>query len=392
MTDDPRRPKRRRGEGSLRKSTKGTGYEGRYTDADGFPKTVRGKTEDEARRRLTAALTARDTGGVTPGRQSTERFLTEWMTVYVNGNDKVRPTTRKTYDVAVRKWLIPNLGKVPVADLRPVHLTRLHDTMRESGKRPATIRAAHRVLSSALAAGVRSGDLVRNVATLVSPPSTDIRTVNGEPIVPPSVLDLGLILEYLRGDDLEPLYRLAIATGLRQGEALALRWRDLTLDENLTGRRNVVRITGTRDRTGKIVGPTKSKAGNRAVRLSPKLASIFEDHRRRMESYGRGVEDDDFVFTGPAGRPLLAETVRRHLYRTQQATGVRRFRWHDFRHGYVTRRLGAGHDVVKVSRSVGHAEVRTTTNIYDHVDPVDLDPLPEIDEVPTPILRVLDAG
>jgi integrase len=268
--------------------------------------------------------------------------------------------------------------------------------MAANGSSPGTIKTAHSTLSAALAAWVRSNPFHRvNVALLVTPPAKAVRTNRGEPIHLPTEGEILAILDHLRetADDLEPLYRLTIATGLRQGEAIGLRWSDLKgLAFHLTGETPSMTIRRTIDpQTGKP-GPTKSKAGTREVRISTALMTILGDHYRRLGAKGRKIGPDDYVFPGIGDAPLKADALRHHLYRVQAATGVESFRWHDFRHYLVTKRLARGDNATAVSRSVGHARVATTFDMYDQTSSVDLPPMDEPDVAPTPIVRVVEGG
>jgi integrase len=388
--------RRRPGEGTIRVRANGT-YEARYVDTEGRQRSIYRQTEDEVRRALTAAVAARDVG-VAVGddrRWTLGEYLEEWLETHVIDNPRKRPTTQRVYTSVVRVHLIPILGRVRMADLRDRHVRDLHRVMAANGSSPGTIKTAHSTLSAALAAWVRGNPFGRvNVALLVSPPSPDARTNRGEPIHLPTESDILAILERLRedADDLEPLYRLTIATGLRQGEALGLRWGDLTgLGFHLTGETPSLTIRRTIDPQTGIAGPTKSAAGTRTIRVSTALMTILGDHYRRLAARGEAVGDDDYVFPGKTpGAALKADALRAHLARVQAATGVDPFRWHDFRHYLVTKRLGRGDNPTAVSRSVGHARVATTVDMYDQTTSVDLDPMDEPDVPPTPILRVVD--
>lgn len=388
---------RRAGEGSIRQRANGT-YEARYVDPTGRTRSIYRKTEGEVRKALTAATAARDVGvDAAPSKQTVEQYLTEWLETHVEGNDKKRPTTQRAYASVVRVHLIPHLGRVRMTDLRDSHIRDLHRAMAKGGSSPGTIRTAHSTLSAALSAWVRANPFGRvNAALLVDPPSVPARTNRGKPIHLPSESDVLAILEHLRetADDLEPLYRLTIATGLRQGEAIGLRWGDLKgLAFHLTGERPTLTIRRTIDpQTGKP-GPTKSAAGTRTLQVSTALMTILGDHYRRLDSRGQSTGADDYVFPGlTPGAAMKADALRAHLGRVQRATGVDPFRWHDFRHYLVTKRLQRGDNPTAVSRSVGHASTATTTNMYDQTSTLDLAPMDEPDVAPTPILRRVEGG
>ena len=387
--------RRRPGEGSIRKRANGS-YEARYIDPAGVQRSLYRKTEDEARRALTAVTAARDEGvDAGPDRQTVEAYLGEWLSTHIIDNDRKRPATQRTYASNVRTHLIPILGRIRMTDLRDKHLRELHRAMAAKGSAPGTIRAVHQTLSAALAAWVRGNPRTRvNVALLVNPPTRPARSNRGEPIRIPTDEEIVSMLEHLRdtADDLEPLYRLTVATGLRQGEAMGLRWGDLRgLGFHLTGETPLMMVRRTIDPHTRKPGPTKSAAGVRTLRLSSGLMTILADHYRRMTAQGRPTTDDDYVFTDPDDYgPYSVDKLRAHLYRTQAAAGVEKFRWHDFRHYLVTKRLARGDNLTAVSRSVGHARVATTVDLYDQVAASDLAPLDELDAPPRRIVQAVE--
>jgi integrase len=232
------------------------------------------------------------------------------------------------------------------------------------------------VLRIALGRAVRQQVVVRNVAALV-----DMPPKSGWAMQP---LDVGQVRAFLaslagdpeRGvppDPREALYTVAIATGARQGELLALRWSDVDM---ATGVVNIRRSL----RRGAL-GPTKSSAGVRDVRLGGSALAVLRRHRaaqaqQRLQA-GRRWQDEDFIFTTATGRPLDARNVTRWLQQALERASLPRQRFHDLRHAYATIALAQGVDLAVVSKSLGHAQVSTSANIYMHWVPAMRDGIAE---------------
>jgi integrase len=117
--------------------------------------------------------------------------------------------------------------------------------------------------------------------------------------------------------------------------------------------------------------------------------AILADHLRRQAAAGRPTGPDDYVFQNPDDLgPIHTDHLRDHLYRTQAAVGVPKFRWHDFRHYVISARLAKGDDMLAISRWAGHSRLSTTADLYGHADAVDVEPWDGTD-APAPRLRVV---
>ena len=379
--------RRRRGLGGVRDRKRGVAsrWEARWTDEAGRPQHSYHPTEAAAKDALIEALSDRVAGLPVQRRMTVAAWLTEWHSTHVDG--VMRPTTARLYGGMIANHLVPELGRLQLTELRDTHVRQLHRSMAKAGLSERTIAAAHATLSSALSQAMSSVDLKRNVAKLVSPPRAKPRVDrDGQTMHVPSDDDLLRVLDATAGSDLEPLLRLMIATGMRQGEALALSWSDLTISHQLTGLKPRVRISATVDPVTGLLGPTKTRESARTIRLSVALADILNDHRRRMAARGWSSDDAAPVFVNEAGNRLGADSLRQQLKRACARAGVQPFSPHAIRHRYATTRLTAGDAPLSVSRSMGHTRVSTTHDLYGHGDGSDLAPLDELDARPANVL------
>ena len=233
---------------------------------------------------------------------------------------------------------------------------------RRGASRPTTHAVRLRVLRIALGRAVKSGRVVRNVATLVDPPAKARREMQ------PLSARPGADVRRRRSaaDRFGQLYGVAIATGMRQGELLALRWSDVDLDDGTVTVRHTLAAT-----TGELAEPKTDRA-RRTLRSAVAVAMLREQRRRQLEerlAAGRSWQDGDFVFTTPDRD--AARLPERHpgLQAALAAAGLPHQRFHDLRHAYATLMLEDGEELAVVSRTLGHADLSTTADVYAHLTP-----------------------
>src|SRR5215217_9643492 len=246
--------RRGNGEGSITRRNDEL-YMARYTveTATGVKrKTLYAKTRKDASEKLTEAL-AQTQKGITAdaGAMTVAVFLERWLEDTVRGS--VRQSTFDRNESLCRKHLVPALGRKKLKTLDPADVQRFYRAKLDSGLSNATVRKLHVVLHKALKQAVRWGLVPRNVTDEVDPPK-----IHKEEVRPLTNEQARKLLDTVRGDRFEALYVVAIQSGLRQGELLALRWEDVDLE----ARALQVRRTLTRDGSKLTVGPTKtSKVG-----------------------------------------------------------------------------------------------------------------------------------
>lgn len=177
------------------------------------------------------------------------------------------------------------------------------------------------------------------------------------------------LLDVIRGDRLEALYTVALAVGLRQGEALGLRWEDVDLDAGMMNVRHALqRVDGRL-----VLVEPKSHTSRRTIALPAGTVAALREHRRRQLEErvlaGRRWQDQDLTFTTTIGTPLDGTAVTKRFQRLLAYAGLPRQRFHDLRHACASLLLAQGVHPRVVMEVLGHSQISLTMNTYSHVIP-----------------------
>jgi integrase len=275
------------------------------------------------------------------------------------------PSTVETYTIAVNKWIIPHLGGVRLQAIDPAMVSQFLGAMLAEGRSPKYVRNIHGVLRKALADARRLGLVRTNAAADVELPTVrrgEMRAWDGE--------QLGRFLRRVESDRLGPLWRFIIATGVRRGEALGVRWSDIDIDAGTVSLRRSRVVAG-----GRVVeGPTKTKAGERSIALDSVTVAVLRSWKstqaaeRLVMGAGWGNEVG-LVFTQPDGTPLYPQTITAAFKRIAIELGIPTIGVHGLRHSSATMMLASGISPKVVSQRLGHANVSITLDTYSHVLP-----------------------
>lgn len=280
--------------------------------------------------------------------------VAKWLTHWVENiaAPTVRPNTAVGYRVAVYKHLIPGVGSHRIDRLEPEHLESLYARMMGSGSAAGTAHQAHRTVRTALNEAVRRGHVGRNPAVLAKPPR-----LTDEEIEPLTIGETQRILATAAGRRNSTRWALALSLGLRQGEALGLKWTDLDLASGrLTIRRNRLRPAWAhgcggdcghkpghcpqRINTRPDAAETKSRAGRRSIGLPSQVVTLLRAHQTEQERERAAArqlwKDGGWLFADPTGNVLSLRTDTQNWKDLLKAAGVRDARLHDARHTAAT--------------------------------------------------------
>lgn len=354
--------KRGNGEGNIYHRKDGR-WETRMSLPDGKRKSFFGKTRQDAARKLAEATRDRDKGMLpVPQKETVGQFLMRWLES--SAKPSVRPATHESYSDLIRLHLVPELGRHRLAQLSPQHVQDMMGRKLAAGLSPRRVQYMRSVLRVALNQALRWGLVVRNVATLVESPRVVSPEVN--PLTPEQAR---MLLEAMQGDRLETLYSVVLAVGLRQGEALGLRWQNVDLDVGtLRVAVSLQRIKGEYQ----LVEP-KSPRSKRTILLPKMAVAALRAHRKRQleEQLRAGAEWENWglVFTTVWGRPLHGSVVTHRFQRLLYRAGLRHMRFHDLRHACASLLLAQGVSPRMIMEILGHSQISLTMNLYSHILP-----------------------
>jgi integrase len=354
--------KRGNNEGSVSRRSDGL-WEARITLEGGKRKSFYAKTRQEAARKLAAALRDQDAGLPALGsKQTVGQYLQSWLEA---AKPTIRARTWRTYEMFVRVHIVPALGSISITKLTAQQVQLLYARKLEEGLSTTSVHHLHAVLHRAFDAALRLGVVQRSVLDMVEVPRMrhhEMKTLSEE--------QAQQLLAAAQGERLEALYVLALATGMRQGEMLALRWHDVDLE----GASLQVRATVHYTKGGYLFTEPKTKYSRRRIALPHIVVEALREHRVRQLTerleVGPAWEDMDLVFPNPVGKPIDGVSMVKHrFYPLLERAGLPRIRFHDLRHTAATLLLGRSINPKVVSEMLGHSHVSVTLSIYSHVMP-----------------------
>jgi integrase len=347
----------------------GTGSDRRQTRRRGFA------TRRAAQAELTRILsTLEQQTYVPPTRQTVAEFLQQvWLPTIEHS---VKPGTFESYRRNVRLHIAGGpLGRCVLQDVTPTDLNALYRTLMAGspGRRPLSARSViyiAAILHRALRDAVRWQALIRNPADAADPPRLparpEMRTW--------SAGQLSAFLQAVHEERMAGCWWLLATTGMRRGEVLGLRWRDVDLDAR-TARVTRTLITTDVQRKGSpgmAWGTPKTAKGRRTVVLDVETVRALRTHHERQQAeraaLGPAYQDQDLIVCHLDGTPIHPKTVSYQFARAVRLAGLPRIRLHDLRHTHATLALHAGVHPRVVQERLGHANVSITLDTYSHVD------------------------
>ena len=359
--------RRANGEGSIRKRSDGR-WEGRYTaghdpeTGKAIYKNVLGKTQAEVKDKLKKAI--EETAGLDVIKA--EKYtLGQWMDIWFENyaKIKVRPSSHQTYRGYIDNHIKPHIGKIPLSKLSSLELQKFYKKLLgngrvkrlESQKQPKglsakTVRNINQVISSALDLAKEQKLIATNPTDSCALPKVEHKEMQTIPAE-----DLAKFLREARASGVYEMYYIELATGLRRGELLGLKWSDIDFANRVIRvQRQVARINGEI-----VEAPLKTKNSYRNISISEDTAEVLKAQREKVDS--------EYVFPSPNGGPISPDSVNHMLQRVLERAGLPKVRFHDLRHTFATIALQNGVDIKTISGMLGHYSAGFTLDTYAHV-------------------------
>ena len=288
---------------------------------------------------------------VEPTKITLSEFAYSWL---MNAKPNLAPSTWAQYDLMLRRHICPRIGNAKVTELHPIAvqdmLTALHDTLA-----PKSVHHAFTVLRRLLNQAVRYGLLRESPMKKVDAPKVPKREM--ATWTPEQAAQF---LESVRGDRLYAVYYLALATGMRRGEILGLKWSDIDFGRM---RINVQRAWVKKDGVHELREP---KGGwQRAVAMSSATAEVLVAHKAWQDIEG-APNPLGMVFVSKKGNPVHTSSLNKQQKLRVKAASLPRIRFHDMRHTHVTFLFDSGYSHKVVQERIGHRHASTTLDIYGH--------------------------
>jgi integrase len=297
-------------------------------------------------------------------RQTVGEYLPFWLQTVKRY--AVDPSSYVRYEVNVRVHLVPGLGHLQLTHLTPQHVQAFYAGKLSQGYAAATVQHMHVVLQDALAHALQLELIARNVAATVTPPR-----VKRKEMAILSEEQARQLIAVVSGHRLEALIALALATGMREGELIALQWSNVDLDRAQLQ----VRQTLQRALVGFVNDEAKTDHSRRTIALPASIVEALLRHQRlQLEErvlLGPAWTDNGLVFSNEAGGRLSLTLFRRRSWfgRLTRQASIPPIRFHDLRHTAATLLLARGVNPKVVREMLGHASVAITLSLYGHVTP-----------------------
>jgi integrase len=326
--------------------------------------TVYGKTEREVLAKLREVNKAKDRGqDFTARTRTVAEWLTEWLDE-IKATDGTRPQTIRWYRWLVKDHIVPTLGPIRLDRLTPANVRHLLAVLIKGGAGTVTVRQAHGLLRNALGDAERLDLLPRNVARSVRPPGANRQRRRA--LTPAEARQL---LDAAAGERLYAFLVLAITTGLRRCEVLALRWSDVDFESGtLRVERTLLRLDGRL-----VFAPPKSERSTRTVPVPPLALAELREHEARQnaerDAAGTRWWNLDLVFPSSVGTAMEPTNVNRWFRDLRERAGLSWVRIHDLRHACATFMLNTGADLRTIMETLGHSQIGITADLYAHVLP-----------------------
>ncbi|SDC69277.1 Site-specific recombinase XerD [Candidatus Frackibacter sp. WG11] len=335
-------------------------------------KTVNG-TKKEAQKIMAKLIHEMETGTyVEPSKMTTAELLQKWLKEYCKPN--LAPSRYANYREIIERHFIPELGSIQLKNLKPMHIQSYQSkkltTGRQDGKpgglSKTTVEKHNRILSQALKYAVKLQIIKSNPADPIKAPSPEepeIKYLNKEQV--------NKVLKETKDKWIYNFIYISVNTGMRRGEMLGLRWKDIDLNKKTI---QVRQISQRIRNEGIIFKKPKTKSSERLISISNNVVKAIKKIKREQSENKlllgpNYYTKQNLVFCNEDGSPANPQGVTRRFKRVAKRAGFKDIRLHDLRHTHATLLLQEGVHPKVVQERLGHSSITQTLDTYSHVIP-----------------------
>lgn len=346
------------GMGSIRLRSDGR-WEGRYTSPTGDQKSVYGKTEKEAAKKLREQLHKIDVG---LWREPSHMTVSDWSTIWLNNYQMhTAPSTTRIYDSIIRVHIVPIIGNIKLMHMTPTHVRRVLSDMANSGLSTAYIKQCLVLMTAMFGSALEAGALQANPAETVKAPRVVRKKL--------TIVDRDLFPQFI---DACKTHRYGSAiiflllTGLRIGEERGLCWSNIDFDNaSMYIDRQIPMV-------GKVAFVPPKDGSIRTIELPIEAIELLRQQKKELAALrlaaGDQWQDDettkDLVFRSARGSVLNRTTIHKNVKSIGEQIGLPDLHAHDLRHSYAVAALRSGIEVKTVQNNLGHKNAAVTLDVY----------------------------
>ena len=372
--------KRANGEGSIAFYSSRNCYRGQLTigvDENGKPKrkSFYGKTKKEVKEKMETYKLLNPINKAAINEYTVATWFNYWLW-NIKKRD-IKPKTFERYECIYRNYIKGSeIANIPLYKFKLNNLQAYYNRLSDNGKSPSIIKTINEKLKSSMIDAEKNGYIEKNYCQLVNLPKEKRKEKKIEVF---SVDQQNDFLEIIKGHEFEILFLLAIGTGLRRGELLALRWSDIDFEnKTINVDSNIQQAYIFEDeetkRLEKIEQEPKTINSFRTVPIPSKVLDKLQEHKQKQEQYKLAFQeryiDNDFVICDKYGKALDVKRPTRMFYSIQKKMGIpedEKIKFHGLRKTYATRLFEKEVPPKTVQMLLGHSEISITLDIYTQV-------------------------
>jgi integrase len=325
------------------------------------PMTKGFNTERLAKKALREAQALADKGKyILSMKMSYGEYIKEWFDIR---QSSLGSQTIANHSININRHIIPLIGDVQLTELNVHHIEKFLGNLRDKGLAEATIKKIFSIVSSSLISATKKDMIQKNVASFAdNKPKVKRKQVDVW-----DEFEVKRFLEFVSGANTRyyTALHLAIATGMRQGEILGLRWQDVDLV------RRQITVNQTLSHDGKEFGQPKTESSIRSISIDDRTVEVLENQRRflqsELEANPSMYVDNDLVNCTNIGTPCKPRDLDKVWNRLRDRSGLKRIKFHSIRHTHASLLLKNNVHPKVVSERLGHSSIQITLDLYSHL-------------------------